>query len=459
MEIAKSKREAVEAELMEKYGEVPVAIDKETPCTSSKQEKTGALGKTLGLPKTLDKAIGKTEVSVNFNPDGYSNGNTCIQVAGQSLDKPKSHFFSSKSRGGPSHGEFNLSQSVDSLNAATSPYGWSQSRSGPQADQYFVPPESQSTSNCTFTRPSYCYDAEEVKTEGEHNIVNQVKGSIAVRETQPQVFTCHDASVTRSYPYSLPMDSKFTPSRQIKKFSGESLDYHRFMVDFDNHVDCRTSDFAVKLGYLIDLCIRRVYDAIDHCGRMLPAQKGYQCARKLLKSRFGQEMQVVNAHLEALGSGPPLRKGDVDGIFKLSNEMSSAYYTLKSLGYENRLDETESFTKVYQRLTRNMREEFHEAFRAKQRDGHRPKFKDLQKFIEEYAVDAETTTGRLNQLFNDTKSTLAKNSTTRSNSRMVHTTQVASSFNKSSDHNKCPVLKITNFGAALIFWENPLKNA
>ena len=92
-------------------------------------------------------------------------------------------------------------------------------------------------------------------------------------------------------------------------------------------------------------------------------------------------MQVVNAHLEALGSGPPLRKGDVDGIFKLSNEMSNAYFTLKSLGYENRLNETESFTKVYQRLTRNMREEFHEAFRAKQRDGHRPKFKDLQKFI------------------------------------------------------------------------------
>ena len=226
MEIAKSKREAMEAELVEKYGEVPVAIDKETPCTSSKQEKTGALGKTLGLPNTLDKASGKTEVSVNFNPDGYSNGKTCIQVAGQSLDKPKSHLFSSKSRGGPSHGEFNLSQSVDSLNAATSPYGWSQSRSGPQADQYFVPPESQSTSNCTFTRPSYCYDAEEVKTEGNHNIVNQVKGSSAVRETQPQVFTCHDASVTRSYPYSLPMDSKFTPSRQIKKFSGESLDYH-----------------------------------------------------------------------------------------------------------------------------------------------------------------------------------------------------------------------------------------
>ena len=439
MEIAKSKREAVEAELMEKYGEVPVAIDKVTPCISSKLEETGALGKTLGLPNTSDKAIGSTEISVNFSPLSYSNGSTCIQVAGQSLDKPNSHFVSSKSRSGSSHGEFNLCQPVDPLNAATSPYGWSQSRSGPQADQYFVPPKSQNTGNCTFTRPSYCYDAKEVKTEGEHNIVNQVKGSSTVREPQPYVFTRHDASVTRSYPYSLPMDSKFTPSRQIKKFSGESLDYHRFMVDFDYHVDCRTSDFAVKLGYLIDLCIGRAYDAIDHCGRMLPAQKGYQCARKLLKSRFGQEMQVVNAHLEALGSGPPLRKGDVDGIFKLSNEMSSAYFTLKSLGYENRLNETESFTKVYQRLTRNMREEFHEAFRAKQRDGHRPKFKDLQKFIEEYAVDAETTTGRLNQLFNDTKSTLAKNSTTRSYSRMVHSTQVTSSFNKSSDHNKCPV--------------------
>ena len=110
-------------------------------------------------------------------------------------------------------------------------------------------PESQSTGNCTFTKPSYCYDAEEVKTEGEHNIVNQVKRSSAVRETQSQVFTRHDAPVTRSYPCSLPMDSKFTPSRQIKKFSGESLDYHRFMVDFNhrfynNKIAART-DFTL----------------------------------------------------------------------------------------------------------------------------------------------------------------------------------------------------------------------
>ena len=368
------------------------------------------MGKTLGLPNTSDKAIGKTEVSVNFSPLGYSNGNTCIQVAGQSLDKPNNSLLvSSRSRCGPSHGEFNLSQSVDPLNAATSPYGWSQSRSGPQADQYFVPPESQSTGSCTFTRPSYCYDAEEVKTEGEHNIVNQVKGSSTVREPHPHVFTRHDAPVTRSYPYYSPMNSKFTPSRQIKKFSGESLDYHGFMVDFDNHVDCRTSDFAVKLGYLIDLCTGRAYDAIDRCGRMLPAQKGYQCARKLLKSRFGQEMQVVNAHLEALGSGPPLRKGDVDGIFKLSNEMSSAYFTLKSLGYENRLDETENFLLKYISASQGTCvKNFMRLLEQSKEMNIRPKFKDLQKIIKEYAVDAETTTGRLNQLFNDTKSTLAK---------------------------------------------------
>ena len=145
-------------------------------------------------------------------------------------------------------------------------------------------------------------------------------------------------------------------------------------------------------------------------------------------------MQVVNAHIEALGSGPPLRKGDVDGIFKLSNEMSSVYFTLKNLGFENRLNETESFTEVYPRLTRNMRKEFHEVFRAKQRDGHWPKFKDLQKFIEEYAVDAVTITGRLNQLFSDTSFAVAKNSTTRSNSRMVYITQVTTSYIKSNYH-------------------------
>ena len=131
-----------------------------------------------------------------------------------------------------------------------------------------------------------------MKTESKRNIVHKVTSSNAAREPQPQVVTSHDAPVTRSYQYCSLMVSKCTPSRQIKKFSGESLDYHRFMVDFDNHVFCRISDYAVKLGYLINLCTGRAHDAIDHCGFMLPAQEGYRFARKLLKSRFGQEMQV-----------------------------------------------------------------------------------------------------------------------------------------------------------------------
>ena len=83
--------------------------------------------------------------------------------------------------------------------------------------------------------------------------------------------------------------------------------------------------------------------------------------------------------------------------------MSSTYFTLKNLGYENRLDDTETFTRVYQRFTKLMREKFHETFRAKQRDGHRPRFCDLRNFVEQYAMNAKTTTGRLNKLFNDAK--------------------------------------------------------
>ena len=58
-------------------------------------------------------------------------------------------------------------------------------------------------------------------------------------------------------------------------------------------------------------------------------------------------MQVVNAHLEAFCCGSLLFKEDVDGIFRLSNEMPSAHFTLKNLSYENLLDEIESFTIVY----------------------------------------------------------------------------------------------------------------
>ena len=49
----------------------------------------------------------------------------------------------------------------------------------------------------------------------------------------------------------------------------------------------------------------------------MPASEEYHFARDLLKSRFGPEMQVVNAHLEALGNGAPLHFGNIDAMYKL----------------------------------------------------------------------------------------------------------------------------------------------
>ena len=87
------------------------------------------------------------------------------------------------------------------------------------------------------------------------------------------------------------------PPREVKKFAGDPLDYHRFITDFDDNISSRVKDPMTKLTYIISHCIGQAYEAIQSTIIIRPPEKTFQTARKILEEQFGQQYKVVAAHM------------------------------------------------------------------------------------------------------------------------------------------------------------------
>ena len=98
-----------------------------------------------------------------------------------------------------------------------------------------------------------------------------------------------------------PVKSAKLPKLVIIKFSGELTDWPRFWNQFEAEID-RTEVAAVtKFSYLKELVDPKVKTAIDG----LPfTTEGYQRAKNILKSKYGQMSDIVNASVQNIMALP-----------------------------------------------------------------------------------------------------------------------------------------------------------
>ncbi|KAF7258358.1 hypothetical protein EG68_03783 [Paragonimus skrjabini miyazakii] len=88
------------------------------------------------------------------------------------------------------------------------------------------------------------------------------------------------------------------PKKELKKFSGNPMDYWGFIRSFMSSVDRYTDDFANRLSYLIQYCDGEALDAIKGC-TVLEPESGYNEAISILQRRFGQPY-VIGQNLQHL---------------------------------------------------------------------------------------------------------------------------------------------------------------
>ena len=83
----------------------------------------------------------------------------------------------------------------------------------------------------------------------------------------------------------------------ITKFQGTHLDWQRFWAQFESEIDKADISPVTKLSYLKKLLIPKVRTFIDS----LPvSSEGYERAKTILKTKYGQETEVANAHIKSI---------------------------------------------------------------------------------------------------------------------------------------------------------------
>ena len=141
------------------------------------------------------------------------------------------------------------------------------------------------------------------------------------------------------------------PPIELIKFDGDPLVYSEFIKNFVDHIEKNVSDPSLRLTRLIAQCQGKAKEAIVSCVT-LPSREGYDTAKKVLFTNFGQPYMVANAHIKKLKS-VKLRGSDAASLLEFSRTLECAQRALTGIGVEHssRLDNDDLIVAMMRKFT------------------------------------------------------------------------------------------------------------
>ena len=119
------------------------------------------------------------------------------------------------------------------------------------------------------------------------------------------------------------------PDLHITKFQGTYLDWTRFWGLFETQIDQASMKDEAKFSYLKELVVPKVSQLIDK----LPVNSnGYKQAKKILIDRYGDDSEVVHAHVQEILSLPTIHGVSKVKIHNFYELLLSHVQALETLG-------------------------------------------------------------------------------------------------------------------------------
>ena len=139
------------------------------------------------------------------------------------------------------------------------------------------------------------------------------------------------------------------PKPSLPEFSGDPLDYHFFINAFESVIGEAQIPDSAKLNRLFDVCKGRAKAAIRSCAAGDP-KEGYKKARKILKSRFGDEYVISEAFVSKLTTGPPIKQHEISALQDFLEDIQSCVETLSGMDMLDEIDTRSRMVKIIERL-------------------------------------------------------------------------------------------------------------
>ena len=119
------------------------------------------------------------------------------------------------------------------------------------------------------------------------------------------------------------------PDLQITKFQGNHLDWLRFWSIFKSQIDETELPEEAKFAYLKELLVSKVRSMVDK----LPSDsRGYEKAKNMLLQRYGDTLEVVNAHVQQIMALPTIHSTSRVKIHEFYDNLLVHVEALDTLG-------------------------------------------------------------------------------------------------------------------------------
>ena len=128
-------------------------------------------------------------------------------------------------------------------------------------------------------------------------------------------------------------------------FNGDPLEYWRFIRNFEQNIENKTTDTSERLNYLLQYCSGKAKEVIKSCV-VLDSSVGYKTARKLLYDRFGEPYAIATAYIDLVTQGPPIKANDREGLRVFSDKLKDCELTLSAIGYLEDLNSADNLKKI-----------------------------------------------------------------------------------------------------------------
>ena len=174
------------------------------------------------------------------------------------------------------------------------------------------------------------------------------------------------------------------PKPELLTFSGNSIDYCKFIKNFETNVESRVSDYHTRLSYLIQYCKGEAKSSIEDCVLLEP-KEGYLKAREILFSRYGRSHLVARSFIEKILYGNEIKASNVNELSKLALEMQKCEITLSQLGFKSDIDNSDNLRRIVRRLPTHLRPKWVDVAHSITESGREPRFSDLSRFVDEKA--------------------------------------------------------------------------
>ena len=174
------------------------------------------------------------------------------------------------------------------------------------------------------------------------------------------------------------------PKVTIPTFNSNPMSYQHFIRAFEDNVKWVISDNATRLAWLSQQCTSEAARVIECC-MLMPPELGYPRARELLRSRFGDEIIIVDLWVRRLvGQTKTLP------LQEYADNLCSCYETLTTMNALIHLDNSTNLPKLVDQLPGYLQSRWR-SLALKLRKERLPRWSvllDLVEFTEDTALDS-----------------------------------------------------------------------